>query len=166
MHRLILLAALLLAACAGPGPKGAAAFRDATAPIWSAAAFQPGQIAGTWAQVAGFQAGGAKACDAGAVEFQPVAQGLEIRGNLCLNGVMHRVSGLARPMGPGRLSVAGQEDWWVLWVDSGYRTLAIGTPSGKFGFVLDRSALPQDRLTAAREVFDFNGYGAGTLQAF
>jgi len=160
------LAALLLSASAGAVSQGAAVFRDSKAPIWSAAAFQPGQIAGAWVQVAGFQAGGAAACHAGAVEFRPAAQGLEITGNLCLNGAKHRVSGLARPAEPGRLSVEGQEDWWVLWVDSGYRTLAIGTPSGKFGFLLDRGTLPHDRLTAAREVFDFNGYASAALQAF
>ena len=36
-------------------------------------------------------------------------------------------------------------------VDSGYRTMAIGTPSGRFGMILDRGAIPPDRLTAARE---------------
>lgn len=161
-----LLTALLLSACVGAGPKGDVAFRDATAPIWSAAAFQPGQIAGVWSQAAGFQAKGADQCRAGAVEFTPVAKGLEIRGSLCLNGETRRVSGTALPSGPGRLRVDGQEEWWVLWVDSGYRTLAIGTPSGRFGFILDRGTLPQDRLTAAREVFDFNGYVGAALRAF
>ncbi|HOZ34653.1 MAG TPA: lipocalin family protein, partial [Tabrizicola sp.] len=58
------------------------------------------------------------------------------------------------------------QDWWILWVDSGYRTLAIGTPSGRFGFILDRSALPPDRLAAASEVFDFNGYTTAALRPF
>jgi apolipoprotein D and lipocalin family protein len=89
-----------------------------------------------------------------------------VQGELCLNGVRQRLSGLAAPSGPGRLQLAGQEEWWVLWVDSGYRTLAIGAPSGRFGFVLDRGAIPPDRLTAAREIFDFNGYVAGAFRAF
>jgi apolipoprotein D and lipocalin family protein len=89
-----------------------------------------------------------------------------MKGTLCLNGKAEAIDALARPVGPGRLAVAGEDDWWVLWVDSGYRTLAVGTPSGRFGFVLDRGAIAPDRLTAAREVFDFNGYVSGALRAF
>jgi apolipoprotein D and lipocalin family protein len=87
-----------------------------------------------------------------------------VNGAICLDGRRHRVSGLVGNAGPGRLAVKGMEDWWIVWVDSGYRTLAIGTPSGRFGFVLDRGAIPEDRLNAAREVLDFNGYAAEALR--
>jgi apolipoprotein D and lipocalin family protein len=157
-----LLLALGLAGCTAPPP--ASTFRQVETPIWSAAAFAPAQIAGSWVQVADFtRAGG---CPAGHMEFAPTAGGLSLTGTLCLNGREVGVSGLARPVGPGRLQLKGQEDWWVLWIDSGYRTLAIGTPSGRFGFVLDRGSIPGDRLTAAREVFDFNGYDAAALRPF
>ena len=161
---MILALALVLSACVGGGQK-VSVFRKAEVPIWSAAAFVPDRIAGSWRQVAGFaeRPGG---CQAGGLEILPTAGGLALRGQLCLDGRLQAVNALARPAGPGRLAVAGQEDWWVLWVDSGYRTLAIGTPSGRFGFVLDRGAIPPDRLTAAREVFDFNGYVPGALRAF
>jgi apolipoprotein D and lipocalin family protein len=160
----VLASALALAACA-PGPTTVAGFRQPDAPIWSAAAFAPGQIAGDWRQVAGFAAtsGG---CDTGALSFTPAADGISVKGTLCLDGKVQPIDAVARSAGPGRLTLAGQEDWWILWVDSGYRTLAIGTPSGRFGFVLDRAALPADRLTAAREVFDFNGYAAAALRPF
>ncbi|NJM84319.1 MAG: lipocalin family protein, partial [Tabrizicola sp.] len=75
----------------------------------------------------------------------------------CLNGKSRGFSGPVTPTGPGRITVSGQE-WWILWVDSGYRTLAVGSPDGSFGFVLDRGVVAQDRLIAARELFDFNGY--------
>lgn len=153
---------MLLAGCLAK-PAAAPAFRAAEAPIWSAAAFQPAQVAGTWRQVAGFQPSGAK-CAAGAVEITPDATGLRLSGTLCLAGRAETVSGLAPLVGPGRLRVKG-EDWWVIWVDSGYRTLAIGTPSGRFGIILDRGAIPADRLEAAREIFDFNGYRTDALTA-
>jgi apolipoprotein D and lipocalin family protein len=159
--KVVLLAALLLAGCVTK-PAPAPAFRAAGAPIWSAAAFQPGQVAGVWRQVADFRADGP--CTAGAVEFVPEGAGLRLRGTLCLAGKSETVSGFAPLVGPGRLRVNG-EDWWVIWVDSGYRTLAIGTPSGRFGFILDRGAIPGDRLTAAREIFDFNGYRTEALTA-
>jgi apolipoprotein D and lipocalin family protein len=165
LHRVTIALILLLAACAAPEPPKPV-FRSASAPIWSAAAFQPSQIAGRWQQVAGFQAAARGSCSAGGLEFRPAPGGLAVEGVLCLNGVEQAVSGLATPKGPGRLAVEGQEDWWILWVDSGYRTLAIGTPSGSFGFVLDRGAAAGDRLAAAREIFDFNGYVAGALRAF
>ncbi len=161
---MILSLALLLAACA-TAPSDAV-FRTDGAPIWSAAAFAPAQIAGRWQQVAAYQAATPGTCNTGAVEFRPVSGGLMVEGALCLNGSTRKVSGLAQPAGPGRLALPGQEDWWILWVDSGYRTLAIGTPSGSFGFVLDRGAAAPDRLAAAREVFDFNGYSAGAFRAF
>lgn len=156
------LLALALAACAAK-PTGTGTFRAADAPIWSAAAFEPSRVTGSWQQVASFQPDGTT-CDAGTIAITPDARGLRLEGSLCLAGMTQRVSGFAAPSGPGRLTVGGEE-WWVLWVDSGYRTLAIGTPSGRFGFVLDRGDIPADRLTAAREVFDFNGYRAAALAA-
>ncbi|MBM1815319.1 lipocalin family protein [Pseudosulfitobacter pseudonitzschiae] len=48
---------------------------------------------------------------------------------------------------------------WVLWVDDGFRTAAVGTPDGRWGWILDRSTSGgADRIAAAREVLDFNGY--------
>ncbi|MEZ5912411.1 MAG: hypothetical protein R3D84_09475 [Paracoccaceae bacterium] len=77
---------------------------------------------------------------------------------------------LARIEAPGRFrpalgGVAGQS-WWVLWLDSGARTLVVGTPSGDFGAILDRegAAIPPDRMQAAREVLAFNGYDLTRLR--
>lgn len=163
---MILALTLLLAACVGTGPSTTAAFRNASAPIWSAAAFQATGITGRWRQVAAYQQDGTPACRDGALEVRQTATGLAVEGRLCLNGSVTRVKGKATPSGPGRLSVKGQEDWWILWVDSGYRTLAIGTPSGRFGFVLDRGEAAPDRLAAAREVFAFNGYADAAFRPF
>jgi apolipoprotein D and lipocalin family protein len=159
--RLTLGAVLVLAACVAK-PAASPGFRAEGAPIWSAAAFQPAQVAGSWRQVADFRASGA--CDAGAVEIVPDGSGLRLTGTLCLAGKAEKVSGVAPLIGPGRLRVKG-EDWWVIWVDVGYRTLAIGTPSGRFGFILDRGPIPGDRLNAAQEIFDFNGYRTEALTA-
>jgi apolipoprotein D and lipocalin family protein len=164
MHRVILTACLWLAACVGVG-REAPGFRAAGAPIWSAAAFAPAEVSGNWQQVAAF-ATGPLGCRGGAVTVDPVPGGFAVTGILCLDGTARKVDALARPIGPGRLSVEGEEDWWVLWVDEGYRTLAVGTPSGRFGFVLDRGRIPQDRLAAAAEIFAFNGYVRGRLQPF
>lgn len=159
----VLTLPLILAACLG-GERASGAFRDTSAPIWSAAAFDAGRLAGDWQQVAAFSAatGG---CGAGRLRFDPAGMGLRISGSLCLNGKVETLRGRAQMTGPGRLTIAGEE-WWILWVDEGYRTLAIGTPSGRFGVILDRGAIAPDRYEAAREILDFNGYATGSLQPF
>jgi apolipoprotein D and lipocalin family protein len=76
------------------------------------------------------------------------------------------LSGTARltVSGPGRFT-AGGVDYWVLWVDEEYRTMAIGTPSGSFAGVLNRGAtISEDRLRAVRRILEFNGYDLDRLE--
>lgn len=166
MPRLTLLLALLLAACVKAAPEKSAAFRSAGAPIWSAAAFDAARIEGGWQQVAAFSSGETPGCRPGGAEVRRGAAGMEISARLCLDGREVRASGPLRMVGPGRMAVPGMSDWWVIWVDSGYRTLAVGTPDGSFGFVLDRGRIGPDRMAAAAEVFDFNGYSKTQLKGF
>lgn len=155
-----------LAGCVAGGPERIAAFRPQGAPIWSAAAFDATRIEGRWQQVAAFSAGAGPGCAPGGAEVTRGAGGLTIAARLCLNGTEVAVDGPLRVAGPGRLAVPGMADWWVIWVDSGYRTLAVATPDGTFGFVLDRGRIGPDRLAAAAEIFDFNGYSRARLQPF
>lgn len=160
----VLVLAAMIGGCMARAPAGA--FRDASAPIWSAAAFDPARIDGRWQQVAGFGPTSRPGCEDSAVAIRPAEGGLRIEGKLCQGGKSERISSRAVTVGPGRLAVGGQADWWVLWVDEDYRTLAIGTPDGSLGFVLDRGGPAPDRLTAAREVFDFNGYDVTAFRSF
>ncbi|PTE13527.1 lipocalin [Fuscovulum blasticum DSM 2131] len=166
MSRLTLVTVLALAACVSSAPQRGTAFRPASAGIWSAAAFVPARIEGSWRQVAAYAAGDRPGCAPGGAEITRGAGGLQISARLCLNGREVRASGPLGQAGPGRLAVPGMADWWVIWVDSGYRTLAVATPDGSFGFVLDRGAIPPDRLTAAAEIFEFNGYAKAGLRPF
>jgi apolipoprotein D and lipocalin family protein len=78
--------------------------------------------------------------------------------------------GRARPSGPGRLDLrlegaAFDGGYWVLWVDEGYRTAVVGQPSGQAGWILNRDpAIPADRLRAAREILEWNGYDLRRLE--
>ncbi|WP_245298944.1 lipocalin family protein [Pseudotabrizicola sediminis] len=158
------LLCLMLAACAPTPTPQTAPYRTANAPIWSNAQFDPGRIVGQWRQSAAF--GPVGGCSAGGADIGGDASALTISARLCLSGQDVQLSGPMPGTGPGRFRVDGQE-WWVIWVDTDYRTLAIGTPSGAFGFILNRGgALPPDRFRAAREIFDFNGYDTRFLQAF
>ena len=167
MHQLTrVLALLALAACAPAKPLApVAAYRTAGAPIWSNAQFDQARLVGRWRQAAAF-ADAPVACTAGGAEIGGRAGALTLVARLCLSGKDVRLSGPLAATGPGRFQAGGQE-WWVIWVDTDYRTLAIGTPSGAFGFILNRDgALPPDRLRAAKEIFDFNGYDTGRLTVF
>jgi apolipoprotein D and lipocalin family protein len=160
-----LLVVLGLAACAAaPGPQSA--FRKADAPIWSNAVIDMAGLAGDWTQVAAF-APSPPPCGAQALRLSAAPGGLSAEGAICGAGGVAPVGGQLDPAGPGRLRPETGPDWWVLWADTDLRTLAIGTPDGRFGFILERSGnLPPDRLEAARQVFDFNGYDTGLLQVF
>ncbi len=165
MHRLILLC-LLLAACAATPPTPRTVFRAASAPIYSAAAFDMSRLEGRWRQAAAFSATDTAGCAPGGAEFTKTAAGLQVVGRLCLSGQQVAVNGPVTQTGPGRFNVPGMGEWWVIWVDVGYRTLAIGTPDGAWGFVLDEGAISGDRLGAAKEIFDFNGYSTPFLKTF
>lgn len=164
MHQLTraLALCLALAACAAPpAPQGG--FRAPDAPIWSNAQLDQSRLTGRWDQVAGFGPGD---CRPGGADVSGRPGALQVTARLCLAGREAQISGPLEMTGPGRFRVAGQ-DWWVIWADYDYRTLAIGTPSGAFGFVLNRGgALPPDRLRAAAEIFDFNGYDVERLARY
>jgi apolipoprotein D and lipocalin family protein len=154
----------LLAGCATAVPD-VRGFRSPGAPIYSNAVIAPADLAGDWTQVAGFAAG--PGCSAGAVSIAPQAPGLAVQGQLCLGGVPVEVSGVYAVTGPGRIRLGEGAEWWVIWADTNLRTLAIGTPDGRFGFILNKGAdLPADRLRAAREIFDFNGYAVARLVVY
>ena len=61
-------------------------------------------------------------------------------------------------------SADGPIEMWVIWIDDGLRTAAVGTPDGSYAYILDRKATGgQDRMTAAREILEFNGYNISAL---
>lgn len=170
MHQLsapirALCLALLLAGCVAKPVAEPARFRAPDAPMWSNAQFDATRLTGRWQQVADF-ATAPKGCQPGGIEVTGTAPAQTMAARLCLNGQSLSVSGPVALAGPGRFQV-GDQVWWVIWVDTDYRTLAIATPSGAFGFILNRGGgIPSDRIRAAREIFDFNGYDTAQLEVF
>ena len=163
------LLALALAACAPePAPRTVPVFRTPGAPIWSNAVLDPARLVGDWQEVAAFAAPGACRPGGARIVAGPGGGGLGLAARLCLGGKETAFQGPLAVTGPGRLLPANAtEPWWVLWSDTDVRTLAIGTPSGRFGFILNRGgALPPDRLAAAREILDWNGYDLRWLTLF
>lgn len=73
-----------------------------------------------------------------------------------------------RVLANGRLEPSGDstgDPLWILWTDDQFRTAVIGTPSGRMGWILNRTvAISADRLKAARTILDFNGYALSGLR--
>jgi apolipoprotein D and lipocalin family protein len=164
-------AMLALGACAAPPPKVTElqSYRDRSALIGVTSRYDDAQFAGLWYVRAGFGPGqeglsfrmttgaapvmrlGAQVCDAAGLCGE-VAQDLT-----------------TRRLGQGRFSVrmpgGEMRAFWVLWVDEGFRTAVLGNPDGTFGWIVDRSTRGgADRIRAAREILDFNGYNVSQLR--
>ena len=173
-----LLALLALAGCAAPLPDEPVGslfevYRDTDVQIASKALFEPEKYLGRWYEIARFPVPFERGC-AGVTAVYGQGEGGRLTVlNTCrdLQGeVTAEIRGFADVVGPGRLEVTfptlpfGAADYWVLWTDDGYRTAVVGAPDGRSGWILNREpTIPADRLTAAREVLDFNGYDLSRL---
>lgn len=161
-----ILAASALSACASVAPT----YRDPAVAMTSMATFDPEEYQGVWYEVARFpnlfQAG----CERSTATYQVVSPGTLAIENACIrNGATKSIRGSARVVGPGRLAVRLDgvpvtAPYWVLWVDQDYSTAVVGVPSGRAGWILNRSpSISADRLNAARRVLAFNGYDLSEL---
>ena len=168
-----LVGLLLLAACGTPLPNEKVGglfevYRDTSVPIASKAVFDPARYLGTWYEVARYPVPFEVGCVKVTAEYAMQDDGNISVFNTCRNpdgSTKSEIKGSAEIVGPGRLKVSfpsvpfGASDYWVLWVDEGYRTAVVGAPNGRSGWILNRDPqIPRDRLNAAREVLDFNGY--------
>jgi apolipoprotein D and lipocalin family protein len=160
---LAFLLCLALAACGGT-------YRDASVRMTSMAVFDPARYAGTWYEVASFPAPFQSGCTRTRAEYGVAGDGLSVRNSCLRDGRRVVIEGSATVSGPGRLKVRLDgvpiaADYWVLWVDEGYRTAVVGVPSGRAGWILNRTPeIPADRLEAARQVLSFNGYDLSQLR--
>ncbi|UWP94277.1 lipocalin family protein [Aliiroseovarius crassostreae] len=160
------LAVVGLSACLDSGAGGVEFHRDTKTRISSTTRFDAERFAGKW-QFRGEFVHPGEMPENGVVEFRVHAG--EVR-QIALYNARGRVSDIYDVDQPqaGRFTLGEkpyQTEYWVLWVDEGYRTAAIGTPSGSFGWILDRARSGgEDRVKAAREVFDFNGYNLARLK--
>ncbi len=149
----------MLAACT-PLDTVKVSYRDMETPITSVALFDPAQFAGHWDVIASYQGG---VCGLDVVVAKAGVIDLAQRG--CSGDVSHSA---AQVSGPGRYTPKGGVnkgvEHWVMWVDQTYRTAVIGTVGGEFGMILNRGRdIPADRMAAAREILDWNGYDLSKL---
>ncbi len=159
---------LLLAACGN-------SYRDPDVQIASKALFDPAKYAGTWYEIARFPVPFQKGCTNTTATYTPKSpsgSGFLVVNTCRVDGALKQIEGFAEPDGPGRLRVSFdtvpfvKAPYWVLWTDESYETAVVGVPSGRAGWILSRTpTIRADKLTAAREVLDFNGYDLSQLEA-
>lgn len=164
--RYLALIPLALSACAA-----FPTYRDTDVPISSMATFSAADYAGTWYEIANFPVPFQAGCRNTTALYTPNEDGtLDVLNTCDTDDGREQIAGSARLDGPGRLKVRLDgvpfaADYWVLWVDTGYRTAVVGTPAGRAGWILNRDpVIPADRLQAARDILAFNGYDLTQLQ--
>ncbi len=153
MRRIAL--ALMLAGCAAvPSGDG---YRDRSVPIASTTRGGVADLAGDWVIAQSFG------------NFGRAGHGLRIAptegGADWLVPVPGGTTRLRMQAGqPGRYLAANGTEIWLLWADDAFRTAAVGTPDGSFGWIMNRqNAASADRTTAARDVLAFFGYDIDRL---
>jgi len=167
----LLLGLVSLAGCAAAV---APSYRDERVTIASSATFDASRYVGLWYEVARYPNPFQSACAGAIAEYglSDTPGTLTVR-NTCLDATGQpttQIVGTATDAGLGRLSVRLRgvpvaAPYWVLWVDESYRTAVVGAPNGRVGWIMNRDPeIPDDRLAAAREVLDFNGYDLSQLQ--
>lgn len=173
MRGLAFAALMGVAACSAPPPEPVAvgpSYRDPNALIGVTSRFDAKKFEGVWYVRAGYD----PALGRMAFRMMDTPKGAVMRlGVFVCDGA--GVCGdyaedlPTKPLGKGRFAVTmpdGQpREFWVLWVDEGFRTAVLGNKAGSFGWIVDRSTTGgADRIKAAREILDFNGYDVSQLK--
>jgi len=163
---------MALGACAvtPPTPDAGPSYRDRDALIGVTSRFDAKRFEGLWYVRAGFD----PALGRMAFRITDTPKGAVMRLGVFVCDETGKCGDYAedlavKRLGKGRFSVVmpdGQtREFWVLWVDEGFRTAVLGNKAGNFGWIVDRSTTGgADRIKAAREILDFNGYDVGQLR--
>lgn len=149
------MVALSLAGCAVSVPSEdlRIGFRNPTVPFGGASRFDANRFAGAWATMACLGR-----C-AREVRYGPAADGSYLR-EAAGQTTSYLVSA------PGILRAIGSQDRLVvMWVDEGFRTAVVGDADGRWAAILNRGRKPApDRIKAATEILDFNGWDISKLR--
>lgn len=169
---------MLVVACSPPPPAAPVltqveVFRNPSAQIASQTNVTADRMAGEW-YIRQIFASEARPIDGMSLSALPAgALQLSVLGGNCVDDICFETETLVlyEPTGPGRWTPvdppAGlpRAELWVMWMDFDDRTAAIGTPSGEFGWIMDKNATGGgDRITAARDIMDWFGYDMARLE--
>ena len=133
-------------------------FRNSSANIGATTRFDPVRFAGDWHVVARFvETGETVAHDVIAVTYQQGKDRIVVVASEGAQTYAYDGTAVLRPKQGDPLI--------IMWVDEGFRTAVLGTPSGRVGYILDRKPNPRkDRLKAATEILKFYGWDTRRLK--
>jgi apolipoprotein D and lipocalin family protein len=128
-------------------------FRNPTAPLGGTLRFDAARFAGQWETIACIGT-----C-ARQVIYSTASGGV-------LTRITPKKAAGYTVSAPGVLRQNGGSDTLVvMWIDAGFRTAVIGDAGGQWAAILDRRRpAGVDRVTAATEILDFNGWDTGKLK--
>ena len=168
IKKFISLVALLALAAGGDAPEESPGFRDTSKPLSVTTRANNPALHGQWFVREQFP---------GTNQFQEVffatrsvnlsSDIIETRERVCrtkFDCSGRETSWTAERLGINRWRLINDDEsrslqLWMIWIDQGFRTAAVGTPDGSYGWIIDRSQKGgADRINAAREVLQFNGY--------
>lgn len=153
MKRALALVLMLAGCVAAPLPDVSIGLRNPTAPIGGTSRFDAARFAGDWHVLRCLGACAAR-----------------VRYDLGTNGQLQQQAAAEQTLftvtAPGVLrSAAPEQTLVVMWIDEGFRTAAVGDADGRWAAVIDRSAASSpDRIKAATEILDFNGWDISQLR--
>ena len=133
-------------------------FRNPSANIGATTRFDPVRFAGDWHVVARFvETGETAAHGVIAVIYQRGKDRIVVVASEGAQTYAYDGTAVLRPK--------QGEPLIIMWVDEGFRTAVLGTPSGRVGYILDRKLNPRkDRLKAATEILKFYGWDTRRLK--
>ena len=177
MRRVLLaLTSALLVACThepSAPSEPAEVFRDTAAQIASQTDVTGERMAGDWFIRQRFAAPRTPLSGMSLGVLPNEALQMSILGRECIDDVCFEDETLILldKTGPGRWTARGPQtglpdgELWVMWMEFDSRTVAIGTPSGAFGWIMDKNPTGGgDRITAARDIMDWFGYNVSRLE--
>ncbi|MCF2904597.1 lipocalin family protein [Octadecabacter sp. CECT 8868] len=170
---------VILAACLAQEPESPEIpivmerFRDQSAQIASQTDVTADRMAGNWVIRQRFAGQPGPAHEISISTLPQGALQMNVMTHRCDDGTCAEFETLVllEAVGPGRWKPTGDQtvlfdgEIWVMWMDFDTRTVAIGIPTGEFGWIMDKNPTGGgDRITAARDIMDWFGYDVSRLQ--
>ncbi len=178
MFRSILAATMVAALSLGALDAAAATYRDQDVAITTVPELDVPRYMGLWYEIARYPNNFEENCVGVTAEYAQREDGKIKVVNTCrkgsLDGPVEKAEGVAKLVGPGKLSVSfvpwlswlpfTNGDYWVLDVTDGYEVAVVGNPDGSSGWILAREPEISDaQFEAATAVLQQNGYDLAAL---